>query len=197
VEAGSIPSLGRDHVREGTFEERAAAWDDAVRGVKAPGDDNSLDVAIDALQRQLDRAIAGIKVNDDKAGLVIPAVGVLAAVVGSNVRPDISAHQVLAVVGLGAALGALGAILCALIALNPKSLSNGPVALRAVKGVAAPARAGKLNYLKSLGFAVQESEDVILKKAFWVQWGFRIGAVGVLLTVFAAGGGFASGGTPT
>ena len=126
---------------------------------------------------------------------MIPAVGVLAGVVGSNVRTDIGSQQGLALLGLAAAVAGVLAIVLALVAMRPQSYSNGPLALSAVTGVGEPAANGKLHYAEALGFAVQSAEDLAVVKAFWVQWAFRVGGVGVVvLTVFAALGGFAPGG---
>ncbi len=179
-----------------TYLERARAWDAAVTGLAVPGPETSVDVVTSVLEKQLDRAVAGIKLNDDKAAVIIPAVGVISGVVGSNVRPDIAAQPILAVLGLGAALAGVAGIVLAILALSPKSYSNGPLALEAVKGAGAPLASGKLAYLKALGFAVQSAEDLVTVKAFWVQWALRVGAVGVVaITVFAALGGFVAGGT--
>lgn len=179
-----------------SYADSAKAWDRDVAGVVVPTtSDNSLDVVTALLEKQLDRAMAAIKTNDDKAALAIPSVGVLAGIVGSNVRSDIGSHQGLAALGAAAALAAVIAICLAIVALRPQSLSNGPLALLAVRGVSEPSDAGKLNYLKALGFAVQSAEDLVLVKALWVNWAFRVGAVGVvLLTVFVALGGFAPNG---
>jgi hypothetical protein len=52
-----------------SFEERAREWDTAVSGLLVPGPDNSQDVVIALLEKQLVRATATIKLNDDKAAL--------------------------------------------------------------------------------------------------------------------------------
>jgi hypothetical protein len=167
-----------------------------VVSIPVPGPDNSLDVVISALEKQLDRAVAAVKANDDKAGLVIPAVGVLAGIVGSNVRAEVGSQLVLALLGLATAAAGVVAIVLAVGAMRPQSYSNGPVALSAVAGVGEPANLGKLHYAEALGFAVSSAEDLAVVKAFWVQWAFRVGGAGVVvLTLFAALGGFASGGT--
>lgn len=177
------------------FEDQAAAWDAAVAGVGVPADatDNSLDVVIGLLERQLDRAITAIKSNDDKAALVIPAIGAIAAISGSNVRSDIASQGALAILGGTAAGGGVAAIIASIVALRPQSLSNGVVAVQAVRGSLAPSLVGKVNYMKSLGFAVSSAERLVVAKAFWVNWAFRIGAIGVVaLTLFTAFGGFAA-----
>ena len=179
----------------GTYADRAKAWDAAVAGMTPPGPGSSVDIVTSVLESQLDRAVSAIKLNDDKASIIIPAVGAISGVVGSNVRPDIVNNPILALLGLGVGLAAVGAIVLAVMALSPKTHSNGPVALQAVQGAGVPLAVGKLAYLKALGFAVQSAEDLVTVKAFWVQWAFRLGAAGVItLTVFAGLGGFVPGG---
>jgi hypothetical protein len=174
--------------------EQKKRWDDDVKGIAVPvdGEDDSLDLVIDLLEKQLDRAVASVKVNDDKAALVIPAVGVMVGIVGTNVRADLLLHPWLASVGFGTGVSAVAAIVLAILALRPQEFSNGVEAGRVVRAVGLPTKRGKLAYAKSLGFTVQSTERLAIVKATSVMWAFRVGATGVvLLTLFVMLGGFA------
>ena len=175
-----------------SYDELLEDWKSKVKGIPVPQGSNSLNLVITVLEKQLDRATAAIKSNDDKAGLVIPGVAAITGVVGSNVRPDIASQTGLAIVGLAAAIAAVAAVCLAVYALRPQQLGNGVLPLQALRGTGASRSAGKLAYAKSLGWAVESAEALSRAKGFAVNWAFRIGAVGVLLlTVFTVFGGFA------
>ena len=170
-------------------------WKSKVGGIPVPHRSNSLDLVIKVLEKQLDRASAAIKSNDDKAALVIPGVAAITGIVGSNVRSDIASQTDLAILGLAAASAAVAAVCLAVYALRPQQLGNGVLPLMALRGVGAPSSVGKLAYAKSLGWAVESAEALSRAKGFAVNWAFRCGAVGVLLlTLFTVFGGFAAQG---
>jgi hypothetical protein len=178
-----------------SYRELLEEWKSKVGGISIPGADNSLDLVISVLEKQLDRASAAIKSLDDKASLVIPGVAAIAGIVGSNVRTDIASQTWLAIMGAATGVAAVAAVCMAVYALRPQQLGNGVLPLQAVRGVGIPEAAGKLAYAKSLGWAVESAEALTLRKAFAVNWAFRIGAAGVLLlTLFIAFGGLAAQG---
>lgn len=166
-------------------------WRDAVSGVAKPGRGAPVEFVIGVLETQLVRANAAIKANEDKAALVIPAIGVIVGVTGAKLttaRLDNAGLNLLitAIVVLGV-LAVASAILC----LSPASRSNGPEPSLAMAGVHDTPAEARFHYLDALGFAVYSTQQVGNRKAHYLNWSLRCLGLAVLLTVVLAGfGGF-------
>jgi len=89
----------------------------------APQGKGSNDPVIDGMHRQIERALAAGKTSEDKAALVIPAIGVIAGITGSQISPSAAGNCILITVGLGAATGAIGAA-CASIRNEVRAISE-------------------------------------------------------------------------
>lgn len=142
------------------------------------------------LEAQLKRASAAVSSTENKAALVIPAIGVIAGIVGADVSPAVEESPWLQGLGLLAMACGLVAGVLAVVALAPRSHSNGPPSERAVRGTVEELPLARINYVKSLGFAVYAEENRLIDKSTLLTWSLSAFGVGVLfLTIFAAVGG--------
>jgi hypothetical protein len=168
---------------------RTATWDSAVAEPRAAHDPGTSEFAQHVLEAQLDRAIAASRAIDDKAALVIPAIGVILSVAAPNI--DTALDRAALSFGLIAAAGAIAAAVSALFSLAPWwRLSLGPLALKVVRGTSDPPDRARSEYLKSLGFAVHSTSEQIIVKANWLSLSIVASAIGVIAFVLlvVAGG---------
>jgi tetrahydromethanopterin S-methyltransferase subunit F len=173
----------------GDYAAQRVWWKAAAAPLAAPQADTTEFVRM-LLEAQLGRASASVKSIEDRAGLVIPAIGVVAGLFGADVSRRVGENAGLFWLAVGVAASAIISMLLALAALAPRSRSNGPPAQRAVQGTAEPLETARINYVKSLGFAVHSEEERVIAKATFLNWSIRVLVIGVILwTVFAALGG--------
>lgn len=178
-----------------SFKHKADEWDQSIDAEPTPKPQpESVKFVIGVLERQLERANTIIKHADDKAVVIIPAVGVVAGLTGDSALVSFEGKSWVVVgTGVGAAIAAVVAVACALISLLPRSRSNGPLAIRVVRGVSSEVQDARWHYVRSLGFAVQTAEEEAVKKGGWINRAFRTSAVGVLLlATFIGTGGLAT-----
>jgi hypothetical protein len=175
----------------GNYEQERTNWNQAVAGITVPGTKDTADFLIAGLEKQLDRAVAAVSANETKASLIIPAIGAIVGITGVKLNTERLADPLLiAITALGVLAGAVAVVLAALV-LSGRSRSNGPDPIRIVKGVGLAEEKARLNYIKSLGFAVQSSQQASNAKSFYLNWSLRALAVSVILIVILAGlGGF-------
>lgn len=124
---------------------------------------------------------------EDRAALVIPAIGVIVGIVGTNVSSQVKHNAGLMALLVGLAVSAVGAVLLAILAMAPRSHSNGPSPDRAVKGISEDLTSARVNYVKSLGFAVYSEGARVNAKALWLNWSLRVLGFGILLLLLFAG----------
>lgn len=111
-------------------------------------------------------------------------------VFGTDVSPSFRTSLLLQVLGGLALLSGITSGALAIFALAPRSHSNGPPAIRAVRGIAEELSTARVNYVKSLGFAVHSEENRSIDKSTFLKWSLISFGTGVLaLTLFAALGG--------
>jgi hypothetical protein len=172
-----------------TYSERVRRWDAAVAGISIP-DPETGQLSISVLEAQLERAVDVVRAADDKAALVIPAIGIVAGLIGSPRAIDPASEPLLTGVGIGAAVCGIAAALFAVLTLLPRERSIGPDPKRVVLGSDEAVANARVNYVQSLGFAVQSTQDLALVKTNYLSWAFRVAAAGITLVIlFVALGG--------
>ena len=139
------------------------------------------------LEAQLERARAAVRSIETKAALVIPAIGVVVGIVGSEVSSSVSKLPLLLTLWTLVVLAGISAVVLAVLALWPRTRSNGPPAQRAVKGIVEEEEAARVNYVKSLGFAVHSEEESANDKGTLLKWSLTSFGAGVLLLLVFAG----------
>lgn len=137
----------------------------------------------------MERASAATRNVETKAALVIPAIGVIVGIVGSDVSSRVQSNGLILGLGLLLVLAAIATIVLAILALAPRMHSSGPPAERAVKGIVEEADYARVNYVKSLGFAVHSEENRANDKATLLKWSLTSFGVGVLFLLLFAGFG--------
>lgn len=173
----------------GDYAEQRAWWKVAATP-PGPSNADTTQFVQTLLEAQLARASASVKSLEDRAALVIPAIGVVAALFGAEVSNRLDKNIGLLALGLMVGACAIASMLLALGALAPRSRSNGPPPHRAVQGTSEELEAARLNYVKSLGFAVHSEEERVLAKATFLNWSIRVFVLGAILWIaFAAMGG--------
>ena len=177
------------------YKDRTDEWDAEMTGIPDSGEVASLDAINANLKDKLERANGAVKVLDDKAALVIPAIGAIAAITGSQISAKVQDNWYLIALGVAAALCAVSAIGFALSCLKPRDHDNGADALVLLQLAHDPDPALKMKIAKSMGFASVTTEYMTLQKAWHLQASMMFGGVGViLLTAFVALGGMAAKG---
>ena len=186
-----LARLANQSQAEEEFDARARAWDGEVEKPRPKTDQATVDFLLGALKDQLERSNAAVAAMDNKAALVVPAVGVVATLVGSDIVPDLASRPVALAALVLASLCGAASIALAIRVLAPWSTrSVGPDPLRLVRGAGDSVLAAKLGVLNSLGFAVQTAVETVMEKGLYLTWSMRMGALGVIaLVVFMAFGG--------
>jgi hypothetical protein len=174
-------------LRHRTAPDPSAAWDKKMEGVPI-ANAATAPFVIDALEAQLDRALSASKSTDDKAALVIPAIGLIVGIVAPGVKVGLDGIAMWFAIG-AAACGIISGLL-AVGALAPWwKRSNGPDPERAVRGAAEPVETARSNYLRSLGFAVASTTDQVWKKSFVLNASLTVAAAGIVLVILLAAAG--------
>jgi hypothetical protein len=196
VDVRAWPLRFRRALEGWNYKDEASKWDAAVADVVVPRDAATLPLIIELLEKQLDRALQSVKNIDDKATLIVPGIGVIAGITGTNVRRDIGQQPELIALGALAGLGAVLAVLLAVVAVYPRSYDNGPNALLVVQGSDVTVEEAGLGYVKALGFAVRAAEALNQQKAAYLNWALRVAGIAIVfLTAFVGLGGFRAGGS--
>ncbi len=173
-----------------SLDERKRVWDEATAKDRL-ADPKTTRLIQRALESQLTRSREALKNLDDKASLVIPGVGIVGGVVGTNVhRATLSDGFALALFG-GVLVSAVLAVLFSLYALAPDYvLANGPDPERFVVATGELPIAERVRLVNDLGFAVKTTQDAVNEKALWLNFSMRAAGIGVgMLLVFIAVGG--------
>ena len=89
-----LACLANQHQEEEEFASRAAAWDQEVGKPRLETNQATVDFMLGVLRDQLDRANAAVAGLDSKAALVVPAVGVVATLIGFDISPDLASNPV-------------------------------------------------------------------------------------------------------
>jgi hypothetical protein len=169
------------------WEERRRLWYDGLEAEREVSADTAA-IIQEALEGQLARARGLVNDADRKAALVIPGVGVLAGLFGTQVSPSVADNPAMSGLLLAIVAGAVMSVLAALLTLAPEwTSSNGPDTKLVSRATGHPPVAIRAALVAALGFAVHSTEEVALHKARYLAWAFRSGAVTVVLFVVFAG----------
>ncbi len=174
---------------------RVADWDTSIAGlVEEDVQADTVPVLIQILESQLARASVRMERTDTKAALVLPAIGILAGVIGPNVHRspfDQDSPWLFTAAAIVVIFAGLSVVL-AVWAIRPVEMSNGPLADKVVLAADDTLHTARGRYLGRLGFAVVSTEYVANWKAKWFVRSIGAGGISVLgLGAFIAAGGMA------